>query len=531
VRTATRKRIVSLAADAGPHAIPNEGARLFAALEMAFPVIFRRADEIEGAADAAILIAEDPWVDTDVTSDVPTVVLLPPNDPGAAARRLSLTDSELVDPRLRGLELSEPLPRSTSGSAPADDAVLATVNRTPVWTFSRRPEPLHRLASPLPELGEDESLRSLFGRHPLPLIAIMHLLRALDGERLETTPLRAAFLFDDPNLRRPTYGYLDFEQLADDAARHSYHASMAMIPLDARFPHRSTVELFRRRPGHLSLAIHGNDHRASELLNPGSEQAALALAAQALRRTASFGRRNQLRVDRVMVPPHGMCSPAVTRALGSLGYSALCAIHPYPWRESPPTSAPLAGWDRAEFAAGSAVIPRVHIDSDPRELAICAFLEQPLVIYGHHTDLAGGLDRLREIASLLTRFGEVRWMSLESIAETNYRAHRAGDVLVVEPFANRLKIEVPDWADSVQVAPPRDPEKLFAGWSSEGSGQVQFDVPFRSRLSPLELRLDPLAAVDPSTVRAPRTTGWPIARRMATETRDRLAPLLASGPS
>ena len=91
-----------------------------------------------------------------------------------------------------------------------------------------------------------------------------------------------------------------------------------------------------------------------------------------------------------------------------------------PWAERPPASRPLAGWDPAEFAAGCAVIPRLHFDSSDADIALRAFLGHPLVFYGHHEDLADGLDPLAEIAARVRRLGEVRWCSLGEIAASNY---------------------------------------------------------------------------------------------------------------
>ena len=66
-------------------------------------------------------------------------------------------------------------------------------------------------------------------------------------------PVRACFLFDDPNLHRPTYGYVRYHDLVEEADRHDYHVSFAMIPLDGWFTHHATARLFRERSDRLSL--------------------------------------------------------------------------------------------------------------------------------------------------------------------------------------------------------------------------------------------------------------------------------------
>src|SRR5262249_11894069 len=154
---------------------------------------------------------------------------------------------------------------------------------------------------------------------------------------------------------------------------------------------------------------------------------------QAIRRVEGFEARYGLPVDRVMTPPHGMCSASVARALGAVGFDAVCAIHPLPWAERPPASRPLAGWGPAGVAEGCSVIPRPPPGSSDAEIGLRAFLDQPLVFYGHHEDLAGGLDRLAEISDRVARLGAPRWCSLGEIAATNFASRRMGDALRVRP--------------------------------------------------------------------------------------------------
>ena len=263
--------------------------------------------------------------------------------------------------RLRGLSLPDRLDGPAIDPAGDSAQVLADSPSGPAWTVTEGAAPVHRVRCALPELGAEQILRDLFVDRALALVAITSFLRAVSvADSYAEAPLRAAFLFDDPNLRWRTYGYIDYRRLLEQARAHGYHASMAMVPLDGRFQHRATVDLFRRNPDHLSLVFHGNNHVSQELMRSSDDSSALALAAQAMRRAQSFESRYGLRMDRVMTPPHGMCSESTARALGAVGFDALCAIHPLPWAERTPASRPLAGWDPAEFSAECAVIPRLH---------------------------------------------------------------------------------------------------------------------------------------------------------------------------
>ena len=211
----------------------------------------------------------------------------------------------------------------------------------------------------LPELPAGEVLRDvLLYRKPVCVVALLAFLRELTRpEGRMPPPLRASIVFDDPNLRWRSYGYIDYRRLLEHADEHDYHVAMAMIPLDAVRPHRGTVELFRRHSNRLSLVYHGNDHIKRELMVPPMSAAADALAAQAIRRVSRFEHQHGVRVDRVMMPPHGLCSEVMTAALGRVGFDALSAIHPLPWTERPPIDHLPTGMAPAQFVRGCAVIP------------------------------------------------------------------------------------------------------------------------------------------------------------------------------
>ena len=408
--------------------------------------------------------------------------------------------------------------------------ILAEADGQPVWLRQHAGGPARdELAARLPELKPSQGLRDLFWHDALALVALVGFLRGLaEPLAYRPPPLRATVLFDDPNLRWRTYGFIDYRRLLAHADAHGYHASMAMIPLDAGRQHRAAVELFRRRPDRLSLAFHGNNHSRQELLARRRRRRDRDLAAQALRRVDRFEGRTGLRVDRVMTPPHGMCSAGAAAALAPLGFDALCAIHPLPWTEQPPPERPLAGWGPAEFAAGCAVIPRAPLWIDRAEIAVRAYLDQPLVFYGHHEDLAEGLDVLAELATSVNGLGEVRWTSLGEIATSNWAARLDGELLRVRPYTHRARVALPETARAIAVERPRDLGAGFAAWSLTGEGAFAFDAPVPCPPGEREVRLTPFVAIDPAAVPAPGPSVWPALRRAATETRDRLRPLLTA---
>jgi hypothetical protein len=336
--------------------------------------------------------------------------------------------------------------------------------------------------------------------------------------------LRASIVFDDPNLRRPSYGFIDYRRLLAHADAHGYHAVVAMIPLDGTRTHREAAALFSGRPDRLSLAVHGNDHVRRELAVIDDRVDALETAGQAMHRIARFERRSGVAVDRVMVPPHGMCSEPMTAALGAVGFDALCAIHPLPWTEDPPPEERLVGWNPAQFAGGCAVIPRFPLTTSPTEVALRAFLDQPLVWYGHHDDLAEGLEPLERAAAMVNRLGSVQWQSLGGLARSNAAQRLDEGRLTVRPYARRLRVQPPEAASRLVVEEPsgfRGRSELVA-WSVGGGVPVAFGQGIGIPPSgSIEIRLHGAADVEPGALAAPRWRPWRRLRRITTETRDR----------
>jgi hypothetical protein len=521
----TSGTVVAVHPAAALHARP----RLFATLAAAFPVEFRPGGAPAGAAAEIHLTPPDRLAARPITAADPRVLVVG-DQPwfGASADEVAFGDG--VDRRLRGLTVTDPLdgPEPDHGHG---EKVLAHRRQRAVWTRTEEPAVVERVASVLPELGPDQSLRALLFERPLAMVALVGLLREVCAADLPAPPpLRAAYVFDDPNLRWRSYGYIDFGRLLAHADEHHYHAAMAMIPLDAGRQHRATVDLFRARPDRLSVVMHGNNHLSRELLRLDDRSAALASAAQAVRRAESFEARNGLPMDRVMMPPHGMCSASSAAALAAVGFDALSAIHSLPWLERPPADRPLAGWEPAEFAAGCAVIPRLPLGVATWELALRAFLDQPLVVYGHHNDLAAGLGPLAETAAAINSLGPVEWCSLGEIAAGNASTRLEDGVLRVRPYSHRLRLSVPADASAVTVEAPRQDADRFAGWSLGDDPAGAFGEPTAiGSAEAVTIHLRPAERVDPGTVAAPGTPIWPLVRRTATETRDRLQPLLGSG--
>lgn len=514
--------------------------RLFAALEAALPVRFE-GRETGGHAGLDALLALG-GAGAAPPAGLPSLTLLrpEPSQPGEAVN--NVFGSGELDSRLHGAVL----PDRRLGAALDQDAtvpagegitVLASCGGAPTWT---RGAPATETALLIPaELGPREALRErLCDGRSAALLPLLHFLRArTETIRWRPPAPRASLLFDDPNLHWPSYGFVKLAELGAHAREHGYHVALATVPLDAWFAHPAALRALKRSEGAISLLIHGNDHDGGELGRVASEAEAVTLAAQALRRVAAFGRRTGVAVDRVMVPPHEACSRATLSGLRRCGFEAITMTRPYPWVEFEPHSwlarpeeaGALVGWGPAELVEGVPVLLRHPIAGrSTAELTLRAFLDQPLILYGHHEDVNGGPAALLEAVEEVNRIGSARWCSPGEIAATSFETRRNGSSLAIRPLTRRARIEVPAEVAEITVELPPgsmepDRQALRIAGREANPGEPVTVAPGAS----LELTLTPLDALDPASVPAPRRRPLAVARRLASEGRDRLRPLAA----
>ncbi len=529
-----------------PASAARRRRRLLRALELAFPVRFAACDGVRPRGLAGLLcIGSDPGTGAAAASaaaaGLPTLALQceEPPEPGAAAPLVAqeLAAGELLDRRLHGAELPDgrlAAALAATLSLPAGAAVLASCRGRPTWARSGS---LHTALLAPEELGETEALRNRLGRErSAALLPLVHFLRELTAPiAWQPPPQRAAFVFDDPNLHWPSYGFLDLAELSRHARAHGYHAALAMVPLDAWFAHPGARRALLASGGAISLLVHGNDHDGGEFGRAETEWQAIRLGAQALRRVSSFENRTGIPVDRIMVPPHEACSEATVRGLARCGFEGISMTLPFPWLAEPaadwlarpPGSDPLIAWRPSDFTLDLPLLLRHPvIGRDPAELRLRAFLDQPLILYGHHDDVGPGLDVLAAAAAEVDAIAAPRWCSLGEIAAGNFETRRRGEGLTLRLLGARADLIVPDGTRTLTVELP----PFFATPERQRLEIDGSEVPLGEPLpvSPgarLQLRLRSRLAVDPAQVAPPPRRRLALARRVASQGRDRLRPL------
>jgi hypothetical protein len=517
---------------------PAAAARtqLFRALEEAFQVRFEQREPPAASAGVDAVLAFAPLTEA-VSPGVPTMVVGGAPLTGAPSH-ITFAASPYVDRRLRGRTLSESTKQPRRLWPVSDAEVLATRGSAPVW--ARRSDSsggtTYLAASPPEELERNEPLKNrLRAGHFEGLLPIVHFLRMVSAQYAwNPAPLRAMVIFDDPNLRWPTYGHIDYRRLLEHARRYSYHVAMAMIPIDAALVHPIAARLYREHPDRLSLLMHGLKHERLELMQPLPPAARERAVARALRSIEGFERRSGLNVSRVMVAPYGEASEPYLATLLKFGIEALFANLPFPWLAGQQPRGPaLTYWHPVNFVAGGLpVVPRYPFTYDLDELVLGAFLDHPLVLYGHHEDVADGLQTLQHATSLVNSLGKVQWTSASAIARQNVLTRCEDETFFVRLLARRVDVRSPEHVKTMEidlslldgdlgdhevvVASPTDAATMPA------ARVVSVDVP-AERLT-IEVRLR--RRLDHHSIPAARLTPWPVLRRAMTETRDRLRPLL-----
>ena len=279
-------------------------AHLFDVLEAVFPVRFEpRAAGSWRDLDAVIAC---PGNTEDLPHWLPTFAAqAEPRQGSRSETVVQLSESRALDRRLRGAVLTESTAPATAAWELGGGETVAVWDDRPAWSLDS--DGCHYRVALAPEpLQEGVPLLSLLrpGRF-LSLLPLIHFLRQVAPSPWQPPPIRAAFLFDDPNLHWRTYGHIDYRVLAEQSRAGGFHVAFATVPLDGWLVHAPTARLFREASRQLSLVFHGNDHRRAELGRVESIPEGVRLVRRAVRRVERFERRTGVSVARIMAPPHG----------------------------------------------------------------------------------------------------------------------------------------------------------------------------------------------------------------------------------
>jgi len=526
-------------------------AHIWRLLEGAFPVVFVEVeDAIPSDLDGLVVAGSDIESFSPSDQNCPWIVYtwhadLAPTSPDTGYGIFRFTADPFLDRpwHLAELHCSETPGHSAaveSEVGPGDD-VLVRRDGELYWIVNRDARfTIERVFAALPVLGDQEILRDRFklGRFSRFLPLLHFLKQAVVSRGWRYPPMRASFLFDDPNLHHVRYGYLDYRRLAEQGIQHRFSTAIATVPQDLWYSNGQVLAMFRRFGDQLSLLMHGNDHLREELAMPIPKTEKLRIVAQAWRRVDAFEKRRSVLVSRVMAPPHGSCDLGSLIAMRRCGYRAACISRPYPFLAIPPRDRKLATWFPADLVAGGLpVCSRYSIAKPEDELRFRAWLGQAVIVYGHHYDLADGYSRLLRLAEMINSWGTVKWGAIDTIIEENYISMVSGQSLTVLLYCLRTRVKIPESVVYVNVVVPyvdglvertkilalANNETQLVDVDSQGVAEKPIET---SPGTVIDVRIVFPDLVDCYGISAPRRRVWPFVRRILTTARDRVSVLV-----
>jgi hypothetical protein len=234
----------------------------------------------------------------------------------------------------------------------------------------------------------------------------------------------ANFTIDDLWLSEP-YGHVNYEDLLRQSQVHNFHSTIAFIPWNFDRSEAGVAALFRENPDRLSICIHGNNHVHQEFgpLNshPLEKQAADML--QGLARMEKFRELTGVPYDAVMVFPHSISPEATFDELRRHNYLATVNSLNVPSDAAAPAGAEFALRTATLQFKGFPSLRRYSAETEiPRaQLAIDAFLGNPMLFYAHESFFATGMDAFNKTADTVNGLQpSTDWQSLGDITRHLY---------------------------------------------------------------------------------------------------------------
>jgi hypothetical protein len=418
--------------------------------------------------------------------------------------------------------------------------IIATCNGQPVWITSSESgvrKDTCWVSRPWIQKG-DCAFHHLNGDRFMNFLPLVEWFRSVsDWNEWQHPPQRACFLFDDPNLHAPSYGFVKFAELAAEGRHHHYHIAFATVPMDAYYVNSTAAQIFREHPETLSFLFHGNNHTYRELAGRQSTDLQVAQMRQAVSRIGALEIRTGLSVSRVMAPPHGVCSAEMMGAMTEAGFEAVCVSHGSVWTGNPDVDWTVSlGAVPVAVVSGLPVIPRFGLDHKPEnKVLLAAYLRQPIIPVGHHWDLADGTEVLSEGAECINNLGNVAWNNLTDITKTNYRYQVRGQTMRIQTLARRIDVPVPEGISELVVeAPWLQPARehlVCVNSSQDDSTPTSVALPDRQTFavtpgSKVEIAAVRLNKNGQQNNKPPKTPLNIVARKMVVELRDRCMPHL-----
>jgi hypothetical protein len=304
----------------------------------------------------------------------------------------------------------------------------------------------------VPVAADPYRQQAVFASSAVPMIFLHH----AAGEYGWHSPGNYANLtIDDIWLREP-YGHVNYKELLNEAKQHNFHMTAAFIPWNFDRSRPDVVSLFLAHPDKLSICMHGNNHVHQEFgpldSHPLSKQ--IVDIKQGLARMEKFSQLTHIPYDAVMVFPHSIAPMATLAELKR--YNLLATANSL---NVPLDTQAQAG---AEFALRTGTLQFANFPSLRRysaetsipepQLAIDAFLGNPMLFYGHESFFSSGMGAFNEVADTVNKLQpDTQWKGLGYIVRHLY----------LEKLRDDGNYDVRAYSASIELKNPHSHDAVF----------------------------------------------------------------------
>jgi hypothetical protein len=252
----------------------------------------------------------------------------------------------------------------------------------------------------------------------------------------------ACLVIDDP-LLKPNYGCLNFGELLTLMERYHFATNIAFIPWNWRRSDPTVTQMFKQKPQHYSLSVHGADHVAAEF-GSRDRQYLLWKVKRAVDRMSDHETSTGISHEKVMVFPQGIFSGAAMDVLKRSNFNAavntdVLSVDPYP-----PAIAVSDVWDVAVMRYSSfPIFTRRYPSQEIANFAFDILVGKSCIIGIHHDFCRDGYKHLLELVNRLNALARPpSWRSLGELVRRSCRCRNISPgVVEVEMYGAELRLE------------------------------------------------------------------------------------------
>ncbi len=229
-----------------------------------------------------------------------------------------------------------------------------------------------------------------------------------------------------------------------------------------------------------------------------------------------------------MAAPHGACSEGMLEQLPKCGFESATISHgslrahnkDKAWTRQ-------MGFAPSEWIQDCPVLPRWRLAAGAQNtILLAAYLQQAMILVGHHGDLKDGIAVMDELAGFINALGSVHWQNMAELSRANYRYRKIGETLKLQPFGRKLALQVPDSVTRLVVELPCGGEPGRWSVSSQNGSILQTSDGDSVLLPAGKGRLIVCEKNSGTAIAANGVSTRPalkaLVRRLATEGRDRI---------